>query len=86
MEHIQVAAFRTLAASEIFSPKHFEDGIIVRTETIIPDDFRTTLATAKERDKGALDYIVKGLGSLPLLGDGGLKHRTGLMEHRYDVT
>ena len=85
MEHIQLAAFRTLAASEIFSATHFEDGIIFRTDASIPDDFREKLSAAKARDRGALEYIVRGLGSLPLFGDGGLKHRTGLMEHRYDV-
>ena len=31
------------------------------------------------------DIILQGLAEIPLRGDGGLKHRTELMEYKYDV-
>ncbi|KIP15259.1 hypothetical protein KY49_4595 [Burkholderia sp. MSHR3999] len=40
---------------------------------------------ASDTDRIVVEYIVKKLASIPLLGNDGLKHRTGLMEHRYDV-
>lgn len=85
MEQIQLAAYTTLAASGVFSATHLERDIVYRTDTTLTKDFQDILEKSKTSDRGALDYIINGLASLPLLGENGLKHRTGLMEHRYDV-
>lgn len=86
MEHIQLAAFRTLAASQFIKSDEFESGLVRRTSTEIPEELSIKLAGASEENKTIVDFLVNKLGKLDLLGTNGLKHRTGLMEHRYDVT
>ena len=85
MEHIQIAAFKTLAASQLITSNEFESGLVRRTDLAIPDELKAPLAGALVGNKTLVDYLVNKLGQLDLLGTDGLKHRTGLMEHRYDV-
>lgn len=85
MEHIQLAAFRTLAASRLITSDEFETGLVRRTDVEVPEELRTTLTSASKDNQSLVDYLVDKLGQIELLGIDGLKHRTGLMEHRYDV-
>lgn len=85
MEHIQFAAFRTLAASRLIVSDEFEAGLVRRTELEVPGELHATLVQASIANKTIVDYLVANLGRIQLLGVDGLKHRTGLMEHRYDV-
>lgn len=85
MEHIQLAAFRTLVASRLIAPNDFETGLVRRTKIEVPEELHTTLAQASAANRVLVDYLVNSLGQIQLLGVDGLKHRTGLMEHRYDV-
>lgn len=88
MEPIQHAAARLLAASGVFDPRQLESGTVSRTGSALPDG----LLRAQDSEPAssglaatASQYVLHRLSSLPLSGPGGLKHRTGLMEHRYDV-
>ena len=85
MQHIQQAAFRTLAASKIFEPYELEQGMIKRSQLPLPTELKQKIAEAMQNSSKAIDLVVEKLGSLPLQGIDGLKHRTGLMEHRYDI-
>lgn len=85
MEHIQLAAFRTLAASRLIVPNELETGLVRRTEIEVPEELHAILAQASTANRTLVDYLVNNLGQIQLLGVDGLKHRTGLMEHRYDV-
>lgn len=85
MEHIQLAAFRTLAASRLVAADEYETGLLRRTDVVVPEELRASLMKASDENRIVVEYIVKKLASIPLLGNNGLKHRTGLMEHRYDV-
>lgn len=84
MEHIQLAALRTLAASRLLDTAEFETGLIRRTKIDIPSGLQAALDKAAEENRAVLDYITQKLCEIPLLGENGLKHRTGLMEYRYD--
>ena len=84
MEHIQLAAFRTLAASQLLDAGEFASGLVRRTEVVVPTDLIERLASAKANST-VLSYITQKLADLPLQGIDGLKHRTGLMEYRYDI-
>lgn len=84
MEHIQLAAFRTLAASQLFDPGELASGLVRRTDAAVPTDLIDRLAIASQAQGAILSYITKKLADLPLQGIDGLKHRTGLMEYRYD--
>lgn len=85
MEHIQLAAFRTLAASRLVDTAELTSGLVRRTSTSVPQDLVHRLAEATAHNKQVVSYLTKQLAELPLLGIDGLKHRTGLMEHRYDI-
>ena len=85
MQHLQHAAFRSLAASGLFDPNEFERGVVSRTSANIPDELSGTISAARARDKVAIRCVIDMLGSMSLNGIDGLKDRTGLMEHRYDA-
>lgn len=85
MEHIQLAAFRSLAASEILDQKSFEIGLVERTDKTPKDELKRKIDSAAERDKVVIEYLVKRLVAIPLYGSNGLKDRTDLMEYRYDT-
>lgn len=88
MEPIQHAAARLLAASGVFESRQLELGTVFRTSNALPDDLLQVqaLEPASSGTAAAVsNYVLHKLSSLPLSGPGGLKQRTGLMEHRYDV-
>jgi hypothetical protein len=85
MEHIQNSAFRTLAASSLIDTGEFESGLVRRRDLPIPQELDDRIKREMEENLGLINYITEKLNELPLLGENGLKHRTGLMEHRYDV-
>lgn len=49
-----------------------------------PANVEDRISTANTRDAELMAFLTIGLGDVPLLGQDGLKHRTGLMEYRYD--
>jgi hypothetical protein len=83
MEHIQMAAIQALAASNIINSERLTQGFIERTSVILPDDIQRHVLQNIAKDPLML-FIVNDLSAIPLLGLDGLKHRTGLMEYRYD--
>lgn len=85
MEHIQMSAFGTLAATEIFDAESFSKGLIKRSTSIIFPEMQERIILFEDENKELLNLIVKDLSSIPLLGDNGLKKRTNLMEYKYDV-
>jgi hypothetical protein len=88
MEPIQHAAARLLAASGVFDSRQLELGTVSRTKSALPDVLlqAAALEPATAGPAAAVSsYVLYKLSSLPLSGPGGLKQRTGLMEHRYDV-
>jgi len=86
MEHIQISAMRTLAASRVFDAAEFSSGLIRRAEADLPDELSARLKKAGHANEDVITYITHKFAELPLQGVDGLKHRTGLMEHRYDIT
>lgn len=88
MEPIQYAAARLLAASGIFDPKELEMGNVLRTQAQLPEGLPKPQPSSPVNDDASsvvLEYILTKFSKLPLAGPGGIKQRTGLMEHRYDV-
>ena len=85
MNTMQTVALDTMSAKRLIDSKKYDLGTVVRTDTIIPDDLAVRV---NEANMEGLD-LVKFLGVLAreyeLLGNDGLKSRSGLMEHRYDA-
>lgn len=85
LEPIQSAAARLLGLTGVFSIAELEDGRIIRTGQELPEEFKR-LSNARDAFPNPLDrYVVSRMSEIPLAGEGGLKHRTGLMEYRYDA-
>lgn len=85
MHHIQNAALKCLSAAEFIDNNLLEKGFLVRTEKEMPLDITVAGNKFLENKKQISDFIVEKLSQLPLSGHDGLKHRTELMEYRYDV-
>lgn len=91
MEPIQYSGARLLAASGFFDSRQLELGTVSRTERALPEDLVQAIQSESQKSAGSSrnvevrDYVLYKLSGLPLSGPGGLKQRTGLMEHRYDV-
>lgn len=86
LEPIQSAAARLLGLTGIFSIAELENGRVIRTGQEIPEELKR-LSDAAGAFSTPLDrYVVSAMSEIPLAGIGGLKHRTGLMEYRYDAS
>lgn len=85
MEHIQLAAFRTLAASHLIDAAEFQSGLVRRSELALPQYLNEKVAEALGQNNRLTSYVVEKLADLPLLGVDGLKHRTGLLDYKYDI-
>lgn len=86
LEHIQAAAVKTLAASGIFDAEALSAGLVKRLETPLPKELQSQLEVSLASGGDMTKFILSVMSKMPLSGTDGLKHRTGLMEYRYDVS
>lgn len=84
LEQMQNSAARLLVASDIFDSKKFEEGMISRTNRVLPTAFIKATSDPSNQVGTLIDFVLTQLSALPLHGNGGLKQRSGLMEYRYD--
>ncbi|WP_175730358.1 ABC-three component system middle component 5 [Burkholderia ambifaria] len=84
MRHIQEAALKSIAASGLINIKRFEHGFVTRTEMPIAPILKEKLNAFVSANGPMIEGILTGLSQIPLRGPDGLKHRSQLMEHRYD--
>jgi hypothetical protein len=85
MGPIQHASLRSLVHYGYF--KQAESGalLVVKTDLQMPNDLRERISEANLADDDVVKAIVRLIRDYPLTGRDGLKSRTALMEHRYDV-
>ena len=85
MAPVQTLAMDTLAAHDFIGPDAYKKGVIIRGDTELPDQVTESIA-AYLADRSILFEAVRILAcDYVLLGDDGLKRRSGLMEHKYDA-
>lgn len=80
----QQTAINLLAAKEIIDAKALEKGIIKKGNADIPSALKKVVLSATEKNQNLLHFLINDLSVVPLLGNNGLKKRTGLLEYRYD--
>ena len=81
MEPLQETAQNLLYAQGLTDPSLYPGSI-----KLVIDAFRRlTLPASTSMSGDLLEFLVTILGEFPFHGYGGLKDRTGLMEHRYDA-
>ncbi|MFY1664533.1 ABC-three component system middle component 5 [Pseudomonas sp. Pseu.R1] len=86
MAQIQHAALRSIAALGIIDVKAYEQGVLQRAEEhVIPAELTQRIAIYHDVKPEVFSFLVKDLASIPLHGIDGLKHRTELLEYRYDL-
>ena len=87
VSELQTGGVRLLAASELIGKEALEHGHI--RISVHKDDQVQALATAMNelhyRSEDWYAFVIECLVRYPLNGRGGLKERTGLMEHRHDT-
>jgi len=81
---IQAVAIATLASAGLISAPELARGKFSRSAMALPNELKTAIEAWLDRDGKDKKEIVTALGAIPLFGEDGLKHRTKLMEHRYD--
>ncbi|WP_156294588.1 ABC-three component system middle component 5 [Serratia oryzae] len=84
MHQIQLAAIRCLAATALIEIESLEKGIIKRTDKEIPDGLLLSMRDFLNGKEDIYIFIIDKLAKFHLTGKDGLKHRTSLMEYRYD--
>ena len=84
MRHIQEAALKSITASGLIDINRYESGFVTRTQMPIVPKLREKLDEFLSANGPVVEGVLTGLSEIPLLGNDGLKHRSQLMEHRYD--
>jgi hypothetical protein len=75
---------RSLIGKGFLDTKAFEEKLLQRTGLPLPIELRDAFDGSLD-DRGLVYLLAVELASIPLSGPGGLKERTGLLEHRYDA-
>ncbi|MDD3471726.1 MAG: hypothetical protein PHS86_02995 [Syntrophaceae bacterium] len=84
MRHIQEAALRCIAAAGLIDVRRYENGFVTRTDVVVPDAIRRKIALFIASRQPISQFVLKELAAIPLGGSEGLKHRSQLMDHKYD--
>ncbi|MCF7535413.1 ABC-three component system middle component 5 [Pseudomonas petrae] len=86
MSQIQLAALRNIAALGLIDLNGFEQGFVKRINSVaIPESLGENLSIYLTAQAEILKFLSNGLAQIPLRGLDGLKHRTALLEYRYDT-
>lgn len=85
MAAIQGAAFDTLAKKRIIDGNAYARGLILRTEEPVPADLLTAVEKANVQHADLLEFLGALSADYQLLGESGLKDRSGLMDFAYDA-
>lgn len=86
MSQIQNAALRSIAALGLIDVSCYEKGILKRVPSeSIPAVLMRKLKEYFDARLEILEFLLKDLAPIPLRGVDGLKHRTMLLEYRYDL-
>lgn len=77
-------ALACLAAANFVAPEELRNRMVVRTDSPLPDGLLQQCANLRAREHLYFQKVLPALLDIPLLGQDGLKARSGLLEHRYD--
>lgn len=85
MRLVQEAALESMAIWNLIDPEKFEAGAVASTDAVIVPELAQRVAQQNVRDRPLLDFLRVLATEYSLLGNDGLKHRTQLLEYRYDA-
>jgi hypothetical protein len=82
---IQNTSLRLLFSKRLIDPDWFERGYCIPVPNKLPESLDKIIQQENDRDAEIMDFLVAHVAEIDFLGQNGLKHRTGLMEFRYDA-
>jgi hypothetical protein len=85
MRPFQEAALDTLALQHYFVPEALADGWVESGTEALPARLAERIQRANADEAALVEALRAIAANYPLEGVGGLKDRTGLLEHRYDA-
>jgi len=85
MEPMQNAALDTLAFNSFLDKEALIADRVVITSKTVPEKINQRVIELNEQQADLLEFLQSLAKEYPLLGDSGLKARTGLKEYRYDA-
>lgn len=74
----------SLAAKGLISSEALDKDWLQRTAQPLPAEVIRLFDAQQPDDDEVADFVAQQLGMLPVLGDNGLKAKSGLLEYRYD--
>ena len=78
-------ALQALATKGLVDHVDLQDGRVTRTADPVPNEILQAFSKEPKAESELVEFLAGGLAQEPLLGDQGLKARSGLLEHRYDA-
>lgn len=85
LEPMQQAAVGHLAAKDLIDPKRLRDGKVARTNAPIPDELASLIQERNAEDALLVKFLTTAFFDLELYGAQGVRQRTDLFDHRYDL-
>lgn len=85
LSKIQDNAVKSLVAKGIVDRTEFVQEIVLLNSFIIPQKLKTHISSQQQKNEYWYKFLTSNFASIPLMGEKGLKERTGLMEYRYDI-
>lgn len=87
LEGVQTISIRHLAGLGFINRKDLIEGSIrPNISSAISPGFADKIDVYVKKHESVFSFLVNDLSDIPLTGEYGLKHRTELMEHRYDAS
>lgn len=85
MRPIFFAALSGLVAAGFVDGAAVREGTLLRTSEVLPETLAAAVDRFQTRQPSAGSFVLSGLLEISPNGKDGLKHRSGLIEHRYDI-
>lgn len=85
MRPVFYAAASGLVAAGLLDLTSFERGVLKFLPEKLSPEMAASIQRYKARQSIVGNFVLSALAAIPLNGPDGLKHRTGLLEYRYDI-
>ncbi len=85
MRPIFFAALSGLVASDLIQVGALKRGILAQTSHPMPDELASAVQRFHARQTTIGKFLLSDFLAIPATGENGLKHRSNLIEHRYDI-
>jgi hypothetical protein len=85
LEPMQTSALAHLSSIGIINAERLVEGAVLRTTLQIPEELSDLIRRRNAESSGILEFLTTTFLTLPLFGKGGVRVRTDLFDHRYDI-